>query len=104
MASMMTHWGCLSPDIELTPLDDFHATFKVISQWMEEEASSEMVINTLRQVIHADMEAPVVLGAHGEILDGLAQLLRAYMEGREVVRTVYLKPRVLALQGAAAID
>ena len=102
MASMMTHWA--SPEIELAPLDDFTATFKVISQWMEEEASAEMVINTLRQVIHADMDVPVILGAHGEILDGLAQLLRAYMEGREVVRTVYLKPPALALQGAAVID
>lgn len=77
--------------IEEVPVESFQAIINTMSIWMEEETSPETIVGTLMRVIHADMSVPVVLGAHGEVLYGLPQVLRAYLEGYEVVRAMSLE-------------
>ena len=89
----VTDWDeALYCDIEELEIDEFSATIKSMSEWMDLEVDPVTVVGILRQVVWADMEVPVVLGSHGEVIQGLPQLLRAYLEGHEVVRTVRLSP------------
>jgi len=77
-------------EAEDLPLGEFSKTLKAMSDYMDHDVEPHTVVGILRQVVWADMEVPVVLGTHGEIIQGLPQLLRAYIEGHEQVKTVRL--------------
>ena len=95
----VTDWDSLRHDlIERVDIGEVDSIFKIISCWMDEDASPEVVVSVLRQVIWADLESPVVIGHHGEVLQGLPQLLKAYMEGCKSVPVVRLPFSSLTLQ------
>ena len=77
-------------DVELLDIGAFDPVIQKMSAWMDEELEPLTVVGILRQVVWADLEVPVVVSSKGEILKGLPQLLRAYIEGNETVPTVRL--------------
>lgn len=79
-------------DVEEIDIGEFSAVLRVMSDWMDDELDPRTVVGILRQVVWADMEQPVVVGTGGEVITGIPQLLKAYIEGREVVRTLRLTP------------
>tara|TARA_B100000212_G_scaffold336150_1_gene309097 strand:+ start:207 stop:506 length:300 start_codon:yes stop_codon:yes gene_type:complete len=77
-------------DVEILDIGAFDVVIQKMSAWMDEELEPLTVVGILRQVVWADLEVPVVVSSKGEILKGLPQLLRAYIEGNETVPTVRL--------------
>jgi len=92
MATLADWDETLWADIEELDIGEFSPVLRVMSDWMDYELDPRTVVGILREVVWADMEKPVVVGSAGDLITGIPQLLRAYIEGHEVVRTVRLTP------------
>jgi len=93
MMATLADWDeTLWADIEELDIGEFSPVLRVMSDWMDYELDPRTVVGILREVVWADMEKPVVVGSTGNLITGIPQLLRAYIEGHEVVRTVRLTP------------
>lgn len=87
----VTDWNTLHDKYaKPVSIDEFAPMIRAVSEWMDEAESPDVIMNVLRSVLGSDTEKPVVVGHHGEVLDGLPQLLKAYIDGNEVVSVVRL--------------
>lgn len=87
----VTDWETLHEEYaKPVAIDEFAPMIRAVSEWMDEAECPDMIMNVVRSVMGSDTDRPIVVGHHGEVIDGLPQLLKAYIDGVQVISVVRL--------------
>ena len=87
----VTDWETLHEEYaKPVSINEFAPMIRAVSEWMDDAESPDTIMRVVRSILRSDIERPVVVGHHGEVIDGLPQLLKAYIEGVDMVSVVRL--------------
>ena len=73
-------------EVELSSITEIDSLY-----WFDADGTSATVRTLVRHmelVNAADISYPVILGAHGQVMDGMHRIARSLLEGRTTIRAV----------------